>query len=229
MTRPRLESVSERRNLNRLYFWIYGVVVAALIAVAVAMMFVDPVTRGLFMRENGVIETLSAVGYGAAFLLLAVFRRGIKSYPHLLIMLAALGLRELDFHDRFTTLSISGTRFYVSPEVPVIEKMIAVAVIGLLLYCLLRIVKNHGRSFVRGVKAGRAANVGVLLALGMTLIVKILDGLSRKLADIGILFEGRSELFSRHIEESLELGIPVLLALAVIAGINRSREPGNHH
>jgi len=219
-----MEKKRVRRYLS--CYGIYGLVLAGLAGVIGLLLAADPGVTAAWIRENGPVEKLSAAGYGLALVLFAVRWRGGKSYPWFLLMLLAMGLRELDFHARWTTMTTTSTRFYVSPEVPFFEKAIVLILLVLLVYGFFRLVCSHGAAFIAGIRAGRTGAIGVLLGLVLALSAKLLDGLSRKMDDLGVDISGTSAHAAECVEEVLELGIPLMFIAAIIMAW-RDR-PGGH-
>lgn len=167
----------------------------------------------MLIREGGVIESLSALGY---FLCVGamLYRGGItfaKRYHYFIILTALFGLRELDFDKRFTTMGILKSRFYTGDLVPLGEKFVGVAVILILLYVVYRIIKDHAASFASGVKNRVPWHLGALSVIGALVISKSIDGLDRKLGDVGIAVDPLIATYFGTIEEVLELGIPLLI------------------
>ncbi|MFP4039004.1 MAG: hypothetical protein ACLFS7_00560 [Desulfosudaceae bacterium] len=200
------------------YYWGYLICLGLLAGLIFLLQGVDPSLAEELTRENGPVENLTVVGYGIALVLMAVLLRGLKHYFWFLLLVLAMALRELDFHARFTSITTTSTRFYVSPEVPVVAKIIALAVFFLLLYGLIRLAVSYLPALVAGLKSGRPEAVGVFLGIFLAVIAKLLDGLSRKLADFGVDLSAGASLTAECVEEVLELGIPVMFILAVLAG-----------
>ena len=130
------------------------------------------------------------------------------------MLITLFGLRELDFDKRFTTMGILKSRFYTSDVVPLGEKLIGLMVILILLYVVYRIIKDHTASFVDGVKNRVPQHLGVLSAIGLLVFSKSIDGLDRKLGDVGITVDPTVATYFGTVEEVLELGIPVLIFIA---------------
>ncbi|MFP4445734.1 MAG: hypothetical protein ACLFPD_05760 [Desulfosudaceae bacterium] len=207
-------------------YGIYGLLLVGLAVVIGLLLAADPGVTAAWIRENGPVETLSAAGYGLALVLFAVLRRGVKSYPWFLLMLLAMGLRELDFHARWTTMTTTSTRFYVSPDVPLLEKIIALTVLAVLLYGFFRLIRSHGAGLMSGLRAGRPVEVGFLLGVALAVVAKLLDGLSRKMAGLGIIMSEASIDAAECVEEVLELGIPLMFIVAIIIAA-RTRSAGH--
>lgn len=166
-----------------------------------------------WIKEGGVIETLSALGYFLCALLMIV--RGkwsyIKKYHYFFILVILFGFRELDFDKRFTTMGILKSKFYVSSSVPLSEKLIGLFVIAVLLYIIFSIVKNHYKDFFLNLKKLSPVHIGSLVTFLVLFVSKTLDGLSRKLGDFGFVMDEQLVIYFEAIEEILELGIPLLM------------------
>ena len=106
--------------------------IAVGVATAAALLLVLP--RDMSQRiltESGPVEHASALLYLAAFVAagaLAV-RARVRVFAATAVVLLAFGLRELDFHDRFTTRAVSQLRFFASSDVPLAEKAVVTLVL----------------------------------------------------------------------------------------------------
>jgi len=160
-----------------------------------------------------VIETLSALGYflSALFMMIRGKWAYIKKYYYFFILVLLFGLRELDFDKRFTTMGIFKSKFYLSSSVPWSEKLIGLLVVGLLLYIIVLIVKNHYKYFFLNLKKLSPVHIGSLLIFLLLLVSKTLDGIGRKLGDFGFVMDEQLVSYFEAIEEILELGIPLLI------------------
>lgn len=180
----------------------------------------------LLISEGGIVESLSVFGYLAC--VAVMFYRGgmdfAKRYHYLIILITLFGLRELDFDKRFTTMGILKSRFYTSDTVPLGEKLIGLVIIGILLYVVFRIIKDHAAPFVAGVRNKVLQHLGSLSAIALLVFSKSIDGLDRKLASMGITVDPMVATYFGTIEEVLELGIPVLI-LATFALYLANQKP----
>lgn len=164
-------------------------------------------------QEGGPIEIATVVLYAAVLIAgLALWRRGIQAAT--LVSLAALlmGLREMDAHKAFTTYGVFKTRLYVSPDVPLLEKVLAGGAVLVLIILVGLAARSAWRS-MRGRGSPAVLTLGALVAFGIFL--KEMDGFPRKLADVGLMLEPAVLAVSKAVEETGELGLPVLLGLAL--------------
>ncbi len=204
--------------------------IIALVAVLfIFSLFWHGSTRSLMLREHGVIEMASAAGYLICVLYM-LSKGGIQYLKHghvfVLLMLFFM-FRELDFDKAFTTVGILKSRFLFSPEVPVIEKLIGGAVLLVLVYVAVE-VALYWRRFLTGLKQRDPIFIGVLIAFGFLVFSKSIDGIGRKLAPLGIDVPENLAMHTGAFEEVMELGIPVVLLLvlmAYFAGLSGRKTP----
>lgn len=169
------------------------------------------------VRESGPIETLSAGGYFLFCLFIFYFnfagliRTSIA--PGVFILL--LGLRELDFHARFTTMGMFKSRFFISPEVPVVEKtIVSLFIITLLLYAIIYF-RRTWPEFKQAIRARRPWAISVLCAVGCVVLSKLLDGNSA-LFEIFQALVADTKILAKTTEECLELFIPLFFLRSLL-------------
>ena len=141
----------------------------------------------------------------------------LKRYHYAVLLVIFFMLRELDFDKKFTTMGVLKSKFYVSPVVPVAEKAIGAMVIALLIYAAVQSIRRHARGLVHGLRRDCVVSLGVFLVGVFLVVSKSLDGIARKLNDIGIGISAQTSDVSAVIEEVLEFGIPLILMLAAAA------------
>ena len=169
-----------------------------------------------WLQENGPIESLSAFGYFVcASVMIFWFGRELTGRWYMPVLVTALGLRELDFHSRFTTMSISKLRFYTGSSVPLLEKLtvVVVAFVGWAAWLLLW---KHGRTVLKDLRAGSFVVIGVVLAGMLAVFAKSIDGLARKLDGVGLSAPEWLLRAAHDSEEIMELGIPMMLLTALL-------------
>ena len=141
-----------------------AIAVVAAVAVMASLslaVFSASTLDGLF-REGGVVENAQAILYGLCVRLsLAYWRREV--WPGGLtgaLLLAVLMLRELDFHKRFTAMSVTRTRYYLLPDVPVLSKVIAASVLLVTLAIAVLFFRKHARFFRNALSVGARLGPG---------------------------------------------------------------------
>lgn len=176
------------------------------------------------MEESGVVENATVIGY---FLCVGVMVwRGrmqyIRVHWYLVAFLLFLALRELDLDKAFTSMGIFRTRFFLSPEVPVVEKIFGGAVVGSVVWMVLIILRRHTIDVVAGAVRLRPVSVAIVIAVVFAIAAKTLDGLKRKLAMFNLELTDSLQLGMTHLEEVLECGIPAFLLVSLYGYFNAS-------
>ncbi|OQM76642.1 hypothetical protein [Manganibacter manganicus] len=209
------------------YFALMGLAFAALAAIVIF----NPTTidghQNPLFKEDGLVEQLSPVLYGACILLILGMggvRFGLTRGRSLLLMLLVLTLRELDFHARFTTMSITKMKFYISDTVPLHEKIAGVIVLGLLVWLVLALLRTYARPVLKGMMRLEPTSLATVIALMLIASSEWLDGARRYLAMVGITLDRPAINWLGALEETLELGIPVFAFLAIWAYFGTRRD-----
>lgn len=218
------ELIRTSSEKNGSFFKLYGLIIATL-AGSFILISMIPDLRSTLMGEDGPIELLSAAGYFfCATLLFIVLGKRAARYWHVLVVLLALGCRELDFNSRFTQISATKLKFYINPEVPAFQKFLAALVLALILYSLIHVIITFSRPFIDSLKKVESSAVCAATGLVFLVLAVSLDGLDNRMAGMGLPISGSVAQFAENAEELLELGIPVMFAL----GVNVARGSLSH-
>lgn len=210
--------------MTNIYFRIYAILSLSLILLAAFVVYLGPTEAKSLLGETGPIERASALGYFlcAGYMLLAGGRDFAKRHAYIIVLVTLFGCRELDFDKRFTTMGILRSRFYMSSEVPLLEKLVGLIVIALLLWAVINIVKNHLTSTLANLSKLNERAVGVLMIFVLLAVSKSIDGLARKLKPLGVETSQQVSFLASSVEEVMELGVPILM-IAVFHSWRRSR------
>ena len=200
----------------------HGIVRLRVIALLLVVLFggvivLPPDLTLIMVVEHGPVELLSAVGLlGAALWLFCRAVRDGSSQPGAAgFLVLLLGLRELDFHARFTTMGVFKTKYYLSPLVPAGEKMIVSLLMAVIVFIAIRfVIINFGR-FTLALRQRQPAAVAILAAFGYGFAGKGLDSLATPLERPIAWFSADPKLVMRTMEEIMELGVPLCLLLAI--------------
>lgn len=169
-----------------------------------------------WLSEEGPVEIMSALGYGLCVAVLFwLLPTWSGRWPAAGVLIFFM-LRELDFHKRLTTMSILKSKFYLGDEVAMPEKLAGGAVVAVVLYLFYRLIRFEAPAWFKQLRQGQACAYGVLFAGLLILVSKSLDGLARKLLDVGILISEQASTHATMVEEVLELGIPIMIGLAIV-------------
>jgi hypothetical protein len=201
--------------------WVLLFVGSVLLVVASEM--VSPGMQSTMMNEGGWVETASWIAYfvAAFFVALQVLRWPVRW--SMLVLTLVLGLRELDFDKRFTTMGIFKSRFYPSPDVPLSEKLIALVITACIVVSLFFLIKNHLKPFIERLKRREGPSLCFLFSGGLLVFAKSIDGLSRKLEPIGIVPSDATNRIAASVEESFELAAALLIVVAAIGALKNYR------
>jgi len=172
------------------------------------------------IQEGGFIETASALGYFLAVVILLV-RFPARTCWQQSLLLIIFGLRELDFHEKLTTIKMTKSRFYISSEVPLYEKLIVIILILLLVYVVYGLVRRHKIILSNAFRKSDNSAMCILFGICFMVLSKLIDGIGRKLSGIGIELSNNSELLFAVFEEVYELSIPVYFLLAIFLSTPR--------
>lgn len=207
------------------YYLLYGLVLAGLISLIVVLEMSDSDLKKTLIKESGPIELLSVVGYFICLIMLFFLKvKDFKSRCCVIFILLIFGLRELDFHVKFTTMNMEKVKFYLSPDVPILEKIIGAAIIFLLLCSFFYLAKRHLSNYIKALKKMEEYAIGVFFGILFLCIAKTLDGFQRKLAYFDITITTDVIELTTLIEEILELGIPLMFMIAIIAHFHKSSQ-----
>lgn len=215
-------------NNARYYFLMAAVVVGLAIVMLTSSASIDGGLNPLF-QEGGFVEGLSPIGYVFCIVLIIAqggFRFASTRALALIVVLIALTLRELDFHVRFTVMSLEKLKFYWSPEVPLVQKAIGLVVLIALAAAVIHLIRKHGTAFLSGLRIGDPVSVATLFDIGSIGLSKSIDGINHRLADMGFSMGAQSAHVFEMIEETTELGISLFAIIAIIAYFGSARDFG---
>ncbi len=174
--------------------------------------------RYLILSEGGIIETLSAFGYFVCAAVIVHIGRWqyVKSHYFFFFVSTLMGLRELDFDKKFTTLGIFKSRFYLGDQVPLTEKLIGLAVVSFIAFNLYMIYKRYIKESAfnfKNLNIYQSISASIII---VALIAKTLDGFSRKMKSFNINVNEEISIMASTLEEIMELSIPCLMTFAFI-------------
>lgn len=180
----------------------------------VIALILAPDAHTAMIREHGPVESLSAVlFFGAALVLLAA---GTRVWPFTTLAFTC-GLRELDLDKSLFTEGLLKSRQYIGDSVSWGERLVALALLTALLTAgvlALRRGLQNARSRIRN-------SDGVILCVTAGLILgvlaKSLDGLTRKIAPFGVEPSDATARTAGLLEEIGEFGMALFFFCAAIA------------
>jgi hypothetical protein len=201
-----------RRTASPLFL----VLACALLMSVAFSLFLPREAAWAFREEGGPLETATVALYllaAAAVLAMALRGEWRGGYGGSVVLLL-LALREFDVHRRFTGLSVTGTKFWVSPDPPLSAKGAALLATVLSLGAVALFLRGRIGTFVRGVRRGDPPCLSILGGILIVPFCLILDQVPRPLKKAGLWSEDLFLSLSLF-EETFELAIPVLILLAI--------------
>jgi hypothetical protein len=190
----------------------------ALAALATWLAFA-PADVERIMGETGPVEGLTAATYALCAAAIWWARgRGddLRSVAASSIMMLAFCMRELDWHRQFTGTSVLRLSWYAGPA-GWVAKLVAAAVLLLVLAALGWLVLRHTRELWQGWRRRRPMAVTVLAFLATLVLAKTLD------RSVGILVDDYGvdvplvwKALRTAFEEWFELGLSMLVFLALL-------------
>lgn len=170
--------------------------------------------------ETGPYEGMSIILWvtlgGLLLLSLPLQPRSVLAMAVLSLVFAA---READLHKRFTVMSLTKIKFYLSPDVPVLQKIIGGIVFIAVTIALIYLAKRLYNYLVH--EGGLRSPLGQLLILPAVLLPlslsKILDRIASQIYEIfGVRLPGTMSQLIAAYEEGLEMALPALFIVALL-------------
>lgn len=210
-------------NSKQAWMW-WSCVFASLILFGSIASILPSNAIGWIIAEDGIVQPLSALGYLIGLCLLAYCsRKNITRYWYGLVLLAFLCLREFDFDTRFFTGGLFNSRQYFTDKTSLLEKLISAPIAMFLIGSLVWLIIKHGKATVTAVLKLNPLAWSYCAALGMATASVVLDGLGRRLGNMGINLRADLNLLSVVLEEIVELYIPAFIILALVIYYTSSR------
>jgi hypothetical protein len=186
-------------------------------------LFLEGSARDFLIEEGGLVELASALGHFLCAALIVYKGRlaYLRQYYYVFLLIVFFMLRELDFHEKFTTMGIFKSKFFLINNVPWVEKFFGAIIILLLLFMIFKIIHGHLKEFLLGLKNKCTISIGVFIACVFIVLSKSLDGISRKFKVFGVEILDQTAMHSMALEEILELGLPLILLITLHAYFKR--------
>lgn len=188
-------------------------------AVSIAYLLTVPreLAEALTKEGTGFFEYGAVVGYFfCAAIILISTTAAISTRTLFGIVPVILGLRELDMDKRFFTKGLFKSSQYFKGEVTWPELVFSMLILFLIVTCAILVLKKGIRPFTQGLKEWQAWAFAIVVAFLTAAIAKSLDGIGRKLRDLGFEISENVQGIAGLVEEGLEFAIPAFLIVAVL-------------
>ncbi len=179
----------------------------------------------LLIKENGIIENATVVFYiaGAIASWMYAKRTILERGLSIGLMLILLALRELDFQKRFTAISITKIKFYVSPDIPLLEKIFVCTIVFFILIFIFSFVIKNSKALLRGFRNRKDWAISAMSGLLFLFFSKLIDSGRRILTKSLDIINYEYDNVLKTTEETAELAIPVFFLIAIIQYAKHSR------
>jgi hypothetical protein len=186
--------------------------------------------------EGGVVEFGSALLWLAAAALLffaAALANPALRKPRLALAILPLaaGMRELDWHKKFTADSILKSNYWLGKiPAPPGEKIIAALILALIIFCVIVAASRYGRGFIADLRKREPIARQTAAALALLFVAKnFLDGINRKLAPLDLKLGRAAAEIAHTWEECLEFTAALLIfgAAFFTLAATRRRKPAD--
>ena len=167
--------------------------------------------------EEGLFEQASWVVYFVAgAICLFLMRDDARLYGTCAVVIFAMGGRELDLHRRFTTDSMLKSRYYLKVQAPLVEKLLAGAVVLALTAVVLYMLVRYLPLLLRRLRERSPAAITLATAFVVLVLTKMADRLPDVMRhDFGAVVPAWLLHLQAVFEEPLESTIPLLFLLAI--------------
>jgi hypothetical protein len=197
----------------------FAVPLAAALSALALWLVLPPGPMNALMAEASIVETLTLFAYGAAIAAVGLALRGTRDRMGrvaILLVLVFLGAREMDLHIRLTGTSVLRFSYFFQGAFSG-EKAGALAAVATILACMGYLWWRYRRVVWHGVRTGQPGAWLVLAFFVTGILAKALDRSVSILAhDFGITVTRNAAALVHGMEETLELSLPLLVALAAV-------------
>ena len=178
-----------------------------------------------FVEENGTVENLTLFFYVVAILVIVFGQIQARFSTKLatIVMLAYMFMREADWHKSVSSESILKIKFWLNGQIPVSDKLLAIAILVPVAWMLIYFVWNYTKTFWKALWDGEGYAISILMFLVTLVSSKVLDRSLNMLTELYQMhFPEWLVALQTSQEEFLECLLPILI-IVVIAQYRRSR------
>lgn len=179
----------------------------------------------IFVEENGTVENLTLFFYVVAILVIVFGQIQARFSTKLatIIMLAYMFMREADWHKSVSSESILKIKFWLNGQIPVSDKLLAIAILVPVAWMLIYFFWNYTKSFLKALGGGEGYAISIFMFLFTLVISKVLDRSLNMLTELYQMhFPEWLVALQTSQEEFLECLLPILI-IVVITQYRRSR------
>ncbi|HSW14587.1 MAG TPA: hypothetical protein VLI06_17190 [Solimonas sp.] len=200
-----------------------AVTIYAAFLLLLALSMPPEVFKPLF-AENGPFERMSILLWATLGALMLLLEWRSPQARWLGILALVFAGREADLHHAYTVMSLTKIKFYLSPAVPLMQKLVGGLVLVLAVALIVYAARLFYRFFING---GLRTPLGQVLLMPVLLLPasKIVDRFSSQLYELfGIRLPATTGQIVAAFEEGMEMAMPALFIIALVLARAVQRE-----
>lgn len=171
-----------------------------------------------FVRENGPVENLTLVFYIISIAFILYGGRSfltVRTRAAVTILLAYMFMREASLHKSVSTISILKSKFWLGSQIPLSNKLLAVAILAPVLWALFYFAEKYIRQWWLDLRRKDGYAIGIFVFLAVLILSKIFDRSLNMMHEIwGWHFDSWVEAIVTGQEEYLECILPLLILVS---------------
>lgn len=193
-------------------------------------LLLQPASQTWWLREKGPVEGTTAVLFGLLALGGMFWRPKHSSrisWFAVCTLCALAGAREMDWHSRWTGKSIFKISYYLG-DAPWAHKLVALFALLLTAWCAIYLLVRYGLQLWRGFLDGNPFARTVVTLVATLVLTKIMDrSVNVLIQDFGLAVAPSVAMLVSLLEETSEMSLPFMVALAIWQNWRQYRPDGN--
>jgi hypothetical protein len=153
----------------------------------------------------------------ALALIWIVVRGGPRVFIVPMLLVLAMGGRELHIHKTFTSGSMTRIAYYLNPEVMLLERLAVAAFLTAVVVGVLYAAWRYSRTLRQRLRERDSASWSFAAGVVMVPLLKAIDSTPRWVRDVsGVSFSESGLALMLSLEETMEMFLPLVFLLAVV-------------
>jgi hypothetical protein len=194
-------------NFQRIIILVFAILILVTIA---AMIFLPENLAYFIIKERGPVENAQVFFYVTGAIVSWIYARQKiwKGGYHGSLILLIFALRELDFHKKFTGISITRTKYYFHSDAAFFAKLLSALIVISIIVLFILFIKKNIKVFFQDVRANKNWALSVLAGLVCIILAIFVDSSLSNLELLGMEVSRHGHIIKIAVEELIELAIP---------------------
>jgi hypothetical protein len=194
-------------NFQRIIILVFAILILVTIA---AMIFLPESLAYFIIKERGPVENAQVFFYVTGAIVSWIYARQKiwKGGYHGSLILLIFALRELDFHKKFTGISITRTKYYFHSDAAFFAKLLSALIVISIIVLFILFIKKNIKVFFQDVRANKNWALSVLAGLVCIILAIFVDSSLSNLELLGMEVSRHGHIIKIAVEELIELAIP---------------------